>query len=104
MGDASIIARLLANGHVQYGWSGNGGYFSIDVYTRQALADPTRREILNLLKNGRLSAGEICEHFSVTGASISVSYTHLYDPLHKSFPWLLLPSAETGRCEIPRLA
>lgn len=24
MGDASIIARLLANGHVQYGWSGNG--------------------------------------------------------------------------------
>ena len=29
MGDASIIARLLANGHVQYGWSGNGGYFSM---------------------------------------------------------------------------
>ena len=28
-GDASIIARLLANGHVQYGWSGNGGYFSM---------------------------------------------------------------------------
>ncbi len=25
MGDASIIARLLDNGHVQYGWSGNGG-------------------------------------------------------------------------------
>ena len=32
---------------------------------------PIRREILNLLKGGRLSAGEICEHFSVTGASIS---------------------------------
>ena len=29
MGDASIIARLLANGLVQYGWSGNGGYFSM---------------------------------------------------------------------------
>ena len=29
MGDASIIARLLANGHVQYGWSGNGGYLSM---------------------------------------------------------------------------
>ena len=39
--------------------------------TLKALEDPIRREILNLLKNGRLSAGEICEHFSVTGASIS---------------------------------
>ena len=39
--------------------------------TLKALADPIRREILNLLKNGRLSAGEICAHFSVTGASIS---------------------------------
>lgn len=27
MGDVSIIARRLADGHVQYGWSGNGGYF-----------------------------------------------------------------------------
>ncbi|RHS06954.1 ArsR family transcriptional regulator [Ruminococcus sp. AM40-10AC] len=27
--------------------------------------------LLNLLKGGRLSAGEICEYFSVTGASIS---------------------------------
>ena len=31
--------------------------------TLKALADPIRREILNLLKGGRLSAGEICEHF-----------------------------------------
>ena len=29
MGDVSIIARRLADGHVQYGWSGNGGYFSM---------------------------------------------------------------------------
>ena len=39
--------------------------------TLKALADPIRREILNLLKDGRLSAGEIGEHFPVTAASIS---------------------------------
>ncbi len=39
--------------------------------TLKALADPIRREILNLLKSGRLSAGEISDHFDVTGASIS---------------------------------
>ncbi len=39
--------------------------------TLKALADPIRREILNLLKEKRMSAGEIVEHFSVTGASIS---------------------------------
>ena len=39
--------------------------------TLTALADPIRREILNLLKDGRLSAGEIGEHFPVTAASIS---------------------------------
>jgi len=39
--------------------------------TLRALADPIRREILNLLKKGRMSAGEITEHFDVTAASIS---------------------------------
>ena len=39
--------------------------------TLRALSDPIRREILNLLKAGRLSAGELTEHFAVTAASIS---------------------------------
>ena len=39
--------------------------------TLRALADPTRREILNLLKGGRLPAGEIAAHFSVSAAAIS---------------------------------
>lgn len=40
-------------------------------HTLKALSDPIRREILNLLKKGRLSAGEISSQFSVTDASIS---------------------------------
>ena len=39
--------------------------------TLKALSDPIRREILNLLKTGKMSAGEIVECFPVTGASIS---------------------------------
>ena len=47
--------------------------------TLRALADPIRREILNLLKAGRLSAGEIAEHFDVTGAAISRHLSVLKD-------------------------
>ena len=39
--------------------------------TFKALSDPVRREILQLLKNGRMSAGEIGSHFDMTGATIS---------------------------------
>lgn len=39
--------------------------------TMRALADPIRREILNLLKAGRMSAGDIADHFEVTGAAVS---------------------------------
>ena len=39
--------------------------------TMKALSDPIRREILDLLKSGRLSAGEIAERFPVSGAAVS---------------------------------
>jgi len=39
--------------------------------TLKALADPIRREILNLLKKGRMPAGEISAHFSVSAPAIS---------------------------------
>lgn len=39
--------------------------------TIKALSDPIRREILEMLKAGRLPAGEIAEHFSVSGAAVS---------------------------------
>jgi DNA-binding transcriptional ArsR family regulator len=47
--------------------------------TLKALADPSRREILNLLKSGRMSAGEITAHFPVTAASISRHLSVLKD-------------------------
>ncbi|MBQ7398782.1 MAG: winged helix-turn-helix transcriptional regulator [Clostridia bacterium] len=39
--------------------------------TMRALSDPIRREILSLLKEGRMAAGDIVDHFDVTGAAIS---------------------------------
>ena len=39
--------------------------------TLKALSDPTRREIITLLKDGKMSAGEIVSHFSMTNATIS---------------------------------
>ena len=47
--------------------------------TLRALSDPIRREILNLLKGGRMSAGDIVDHFEVTGASISRHLSVLKD-------------------------
>ncbi len=39
--------------------------------TFKALSDPIRREILEMLKEKRMSAGEIVSHFDMTGATIS---------------------------------
>ncbi|MEG0308493.1 MAG: autorepressor SdpR family transcription factor [Clostridium sp.] len=45
--------------------------------TFKALSDPVRREILTLLKLGKLSAGEIAQHFDITGAAISYHLNQL---------------------------
>ena len=47
--------------------------------TMKALSDPIRREILELLKSGRLSAGEIAEKFPVSGAAVSKHLSVLKD-------------------------
>ena len=47
--------------------------------TLKALSDPIRREILELLRPGRLSAGEIAEKFPVSGAAISKHLSVLKD-------------------------
>ena len=39
--------------------------------TLKALSDSVRRDILQMLKDGRKSAGEIAEHFNLTGATVS---------------------------------
>ena len=39
--------------------------------TIRALSDPTRREILNLLKAGRMAAGDIAAHFQISDAAVS---------------------------------
>ena len=39
--------------------------------TFKALSDPVRREILQFLKSGKMSAGEIGSHFNMTGATVS---------------------------------
>lgn len=47
--------------------------------TLKALADPTRREILNLLKDGKRSAGEISEQFDISAAAVSRHLSVLKD-------------------------
>ena len=47
--------------------------------TLKALSDPVRREILNMLKSGQMTAGEITEKFDITGAAISRHLSVLKD-------------------------
>jgi DNA-binding transcriptional ArsR family regulator len=41
----------------------------------KALADPTRRQVLALLKNGPLTAGELADHFDVSKPTMSVNFS-----------------------------
>lgn len=70
-----LTVKLTVNRIAQ---KGRGITLSLQ-HTLRALADPIRREILNLLKNGRMSAGEISAHFPVTAASISRHLSVLKD-------------------------
>jgi len=45
--------------------------------TFKALSDPVRREILVMLRDGKMSAGEISERFNMTGATISYHLSQL---------------------------
>ena len=45
--------------------------------TMKALSDPARREILNMLKSGRMTAGEIGSRFDMTGATVSYHLSQL---------------------------
>lgn len=47
--------------------------------TLKALSDPVRREILNMLKGGRMAAGDIAEKFDISGAAISRHLSVLKD-------------------------
>lgn len=59
--------------------------------TFKALSDPVRREILILLKKGSLTAGDIGQHFNMTGATISYHLSQLkkaglvFETRHKNF-------------------
>lgn len=44
-----------------------------------ALADPTRRRIVELLANGEMAAGEVAGHFILSRAAVSQHLQHLLD-------------------------
>ncbi len=59
--------------------------------TFKAISDPIRRDILTLLKKGRMSAGEIGAHFNLTGATVSYHLSKLktadliWEEKHKNY-------------------
>lgn len=64
--------------------------------TLKAISDPVRRDILSMLKEGKKSAGEIGEHFNLTGATVSYHLAKLKgadlieEEKHKNFIYYTL--------------
>lgn len=64
--------------------------------TFKALSDPVRREILTMLKDGRMSAGDIAEKFDMTAATVSYHLKQLkqaglvYEAREKNFIYYAL--------------
>lgn len=64
--------------------------------TFKALSDPVRREILLMLRGGRMAAGDIASHFDMTGATISYHLSQLkkaelvYETKEKNFVYYSL--------------
>ena len=52
--------------------------------TFKALADPIRRDILVMLKNGKMSAGDIAKRFDATNATISYHISYHLSQLKKA--------------------
>ena len=68
--------------------------------TMKALSDPARREILNMLKAGRMTAGEIGSRFDMTGATVSYHLSQLkkagliFESREKNFIYYSLNASE----------
>ena len=64
--------------------------------TFKALSDPARREILLMLREGKMSAGDIASHFDMTGATVSYHLSVLkkadlvYETKQKNFVFYFL--------------
>ncbi|GHU34777.1 transcriptional regulator [Clostridia bacterium] len=68
----------------------------------KALSDPVRREILQMLRDRRMSAGEISDKFNMTGATISYHLSQLkkadliFETKHKNFIYYELNTSVFG--------
>ena len=53
------------------------GWYKWDEWTLKAISDPVRRNILEMLKEDKKSAGELASEFNLSGATVSYHLTQL---------------------------